>query len=133
MMTGLHGVHVLIGMALIYWILLRTNSPHVRGSLLAVAPLMLALYLLWLGSITHGHLAIPGWRTFDNGMWWLAGLVVLLGVAMLVRAASQARVAARRPGDFGPMYFTPVDLVGLYWHLVDLIWIFLFPLLYLIH
>ena len=36
-------------------------------------------------------------------------------------------------GAFGPHYFTPVDLVGLYWHLVDLIWIFLFPLLYLIH
>jgi cytochrome c oxidase subunit III len=35
--------------------------------------------------------------------------------------------------EFGPSYFTPVDLVGLYWHLVDLIWIFLFPLLYLIH
>ncbi|RMF23449.1 MAG: cytochrome c oxidase subunit 3 family protein [Deltaproteobacteria bacterium] len=35
-------------------------------------------------------------------------------------------------GDFSPAYFTPVDLVGLYWHLVDLIWIFLFPLLYLI-
>jgi len=35
-------------------------------------------------------------------------------------------------GAFGPQYFTPVDLVGLYWHLVDLIWIFLFPLLYLI-
>jgi cytochrome c oxidase subunit 3 len=36
-------------------------------------------------------------------------------------------------GRFGPSYFTPVDLVGLYWHIVDLIWIFLFPLLYLIH
>jgi cytochrome c oxidase subunit 3 len=36
-------------------------------------------------------------------------------------------------GDFSSRYFTPVDLVGLYWHLVDLIWIFLFPLLYLIH
>jgi cytochrome c oxidase subunit 3 len=36
-------------------------------------------------------------------------------------------------GDFSPAYYTPVDLVGLYWHLVDLIWIFLFPLLYLIH
>ena len=36
-------------------------------------------------------------------------------------------------GDFTPEYSTPVDLVGLYWHLVDLIWIFLFPLLYLIH
>ena len=35
-------------------------------------------------------------------------------------------------GDFGPNYFTPVDTVGLYWHLVDLVWIFLFPLLYLI-
>ena len=35
--------------------------------------------------------------------------------------------------EFGPTYFTPVDLVGLYWHLVDLIWIFLFPMLYLIH
>jgi len=36
-------------------------------------------------------------------------------------------------GDFGPLYFGPVDYVGLYWHLVDLIWIYLFPLLYLIH
>lgn len=36
-------------------------------------------------------------------------------------------------GAYGPEYFTPVDLGGLYWHLVDLIWIYLFPLLYLIH
>lgn len=36
-------------------------------------------------------------------------------------------------GQFDANYFTPVDLVGLYWHLVDLIWIFLFPMLYLIH
>jgi cytochrome c oxidase subunit 3 len=35
-------------------------------------------------------------------------------------------------GHFGPDYFGPVDFVGLYWHLVDLIWIYLFPLLYLI-
>lgn len=35
-------------------------------------------------------------------------------------------------GDFSSQYFTPVDNVGLYWHLVDLVWIFLFPLLYLI-
>ncbi len=36
-------------------------------------------------------------------------------------------------GRYGPRNFTRVDLVGLYWHLVDLIWIYLFPLLYLIH
>lgn len=35
-------------------------------------------------------------------------------------------------GHFSSEYFTPVDLGGLYWHLVDLIWIYLFPLLYLI-
>jgi cytochrome c oxidase subunit 3 len=36
-------------------------------------------------------------------------------------------------GQFSSKYFGPVDFVALYWHLVDLIWIFLFPLLYLIH
>jgi len=61
-------------------------------------------------------------------MTGLHGLHVLIGMGLitwiLIRAVG---------GVFGPSYFTPVDLVGLYWHLVDLIWIFLFPLLYLIH
>jgi cytochrome c oxidase subunit 3 len=35
-------------------------------------------------------------------------------------------------GRFGREYYTPVDLGGLYWHIVDVIWIFLFPLFYLI-
>ena len=35
-------------------------------------------------------------------------------------------------GHFGSRYFGPVDYAALYWHLVDLIWIYLFPLLYLI-
>lgn len=60
-MTGLHGIHVLAGMALITWVLIR----HLRG-------------------------------------------------------------------DFDPHYFTPVEGVGIFWHIVDLVWIFLFPLLYLI-
>jgi cytochrome c oxidase subunit 3 len=36
-------------------------------------------------------------------------------------------------GEFGPSYAGPIDYAALYWHLVDLIWIYLFPLLYLIH
>lgn len=36
-------------------------------------------------------------------------------------------------GRYGSRNFTRVDMAGLYWHLVDLIWIYLFPLLYLIH
>ena len=51
----------------------------------------------------------------------LAGMVVLTW--LLIRAFR---------GDFTPDYFGPVDFVGLYWHLVDLVWIYLFPLLYLI-
>lgn len=56
-----------------------------------------------------------------HGIHVLAGMIAIAWV--LARSAK---------GQFGPDYFTPVDLVGLYWHLVDLIWIFLFPLLYLI-
>jgi len=37
-----------------------------------------------------------------------------------------------RKGAFGPSYYTPVEVSGLYRHFVDIVWIFLFPLLYLI-
>ncbi len=61
------------------------------------------------------------------GMTGLHGIHVLVGMAIIGWLFLRAR-----KGEFGPSYFTPVDLGGLYWHLVDLIWIFLFPLLYLI-
>jgi cytochrome c oxidase subunit 3 len=57
-----------------------------------------------------------------HGVHVIAGMVVIGW--MLLRAIR---------GEFGPAYYTPVDLTGLYWHVVDLIWIYLFPLLYLIH
>jgi cytochrome c oxidase subunit 3 len=60
-------------------------------------------------------------------MTGLHGFHILGGIA----AISWLLVRAIR-GHFGPGYYTPVDLVGLYWHLVDVIWIYLFPLLYLI-
>ncbi len=60
-------------------------------------------------------------------MTGLHGLHVLIGMAVLAWLAARA---ARN--EFGPGYNVPVELGGLYWHLVDLIWIFLFPLLYLL-
>jgi cytochrome c oxidase subunit III len=60
-------------------------------------------------------------------MTGLHGIHVLGGMAVI----GWILVRARR-GDFGPDYFNPVDFTGLYWHLVDLVWIFLFPLFYLI-
>ena len=35
-------------------------------------------------------------------------------------------------GAYTPKYYNPVEISGLYWHFVDIVWIFLFPLLYLI-
>jgi cytochrome c oxidase subunit 3 len=35
-------------------------------------------------------------------------------------------------GKYTPEWYTPVEISGLYWHFVDIVWIFLFPLLYLI-
>jgi cytochrome c oxidase subunit 3 len=56
----------------------------------------------------------------------LHGIHVLVGMGVITWLTFRAS-----RGAFGPGYFTPVDLGGLYWHLVDLVWIYLFPLLYL--
>src|SRR5947199_7759170 len=37
-----------------------------------------------------------------------------------------------RKGKFDPEYYNPLEMTGLYWHFVDIVWIFLFPLLYLL-
>jgi len=60
-------------------------------------------------------------------MTGLHGIHVLIGMAVLGWL-----FVISRDGRFGPKYYTPVEVGGLYWHLVDLIWIYLFPLLYLI-
>jgi cytochrome c oxidase subunit 3 len=57
----------------------------------------------------------------------LHGIHVVIGMSVL----TWALVLARK-GRFYKDYYTPVELGGLYWHLVDLIWIYLFPLLYLV-
>ncbi len=60
-------------------------------------------------------------------MTGLHGIHVLVGMGLYLWLLARAR-----RGDFGPGYYGPVDGVALYWHLVDMIWIFLFPLFYLI-
>jgi cytochrome c oxidase subunit 3 len=61
-------------------------------------------------------------------MTGLHGLHVLVGIGLWIWLLFRART-----GEFGPNYFGPIDFAALYWHIVDLIWIYLFPLLYLIH
>jgi cytochrome c oxidase subunit 3 len=60
-------------------------------------------------------------------MTGIHALHMVIGLGLLAWLAVQAR-----RGRFGPAWFTPVEMSGLYWHFVDVVWIFLFPLLYLI-
>lgn len=57
----------------------------------------------------------------------LHGLHVIIGIGVLIWI-----IMRNQRGEFSEQFWTPVDLAALYWHLVDLIWIYLFPLLYLI-
>jgi cytochrome c oxidase subunit 3 len=60
-------------------------------------------------------------------MTGLHALHMVIGVGiMLVMAWLSYR------GWFSPEYYSPIEVSGLYWHFVDIVWIFLFPLLYLI-
>jgi cytochrome c oxidase subunit 3 len=66
--------------------------------------------------------------TIYFAMTGLHGIHVLFGVFVFIWLLFRAV-----KGQFNSRYFGPVDFAALYWHIVDLIWIFLFPLLYLIH
>ena len=60
-------------------------------------------------------------------MTGLHALHMIIGVGIM----SVILVMAKKE-IFDGEYYTPVEVAGLYWHFVDIVWIFLFPLLYLI-
>lgn len=60
-------------------------------------------------------------------MTGLHGIHVMIGMGLII----WTMIRLKR-GDFNPDYYTAVEGVGLFWHLVDLVWIYLFPLLYLV-
>jgi cytochrome c oxidase subunit 3 len=61
------------------------------------------------------------------GMTGLHALHMIVGAGLLFWLLKESFV-----GRFTTQYNTPVEIVGLYWHFVDIVWIYLFPLLYLI-
>ncbi len=77
------------------------------------------------GEAEHANLAL--YFSFYFCMTGLHGLHVLIGMGLI----TWLLIRTIR-GDFGPDYFTPVEGVGIFWHIVDLIWIYLFPILYLV-
>ena len=60
-------------------------------------------------------------------MTGLHGIHVIAGMGVIA-----SLIVRTYRNQFSSQYYTPVEMTGLYWHLVDLIWIFLFPMFYLI-
>lgn len=119
----------------------RKQTLFLLGTTLALAAVFLVVkYFEYSHKFHLGQL--PGkWYSFDgaegdnphlffsvyfamtglHGIHVIAGMITIFWV--MVRTARN---------EFSAEYYTPIEVTGLYWHLVDLIWIFLFPLLYLI-
>jgi cytochrome c oxidase subunit 3 len=73
----------------------------------------------------HTNLAM--YFSFYFLMTGLHGSHVVAGICLILWVMKRTA-----KGEFNSEFYTPVEGVGLFWHLVDLIWIYLFPLLYLV-
>src|SRR5215510_7500353 len=78
-----------------------------------------------LFAVDTGKVEMFFWLYF--AMTGVHALHMIIGLGILTTL-----VIMTRRGRFTPEYHSPVELSGLYWHFVDIVWIFLFPLLYLI-
>ncbi len=118
-------------------------------TLLCATAFMVVKYFEYTGKFAHGIFPGAGYEPYGEShgksyadydipfaaqffsiyfiMTGIHGVHVLVGMVLFAWLAT--RVAR---GHFSSAYYTPLELTGLYWHLVDIIWIFLFPLLYLI-
>jgi cytochrome c oxidase subunit 3 len=99
------------------------------GATILLATVFLCVkYVEYSAKFHHG--LYPGTNLFFSlyfMMTGLHGIHVLLGMGLL----SYVIVLSRR-GRLSASYYTPAEMSGLYWHFVDLVWIYLFPLLYLL-
>ena len=75
------------------------------------------------------HLEKPAqiFFSFYFAMTGIHALHMVVGVGIMLYVAWLAR-----RNEFTPDYYNPVEISGLYWHFVDIVWIFLYPLLYLV-
>ena len=114
-------------------------------TLLCALAFMVVKYFEYTGKFSHGVFPGAGYAPHGEGyagydvpyapqffsiyfvMTGIHGFHVLIGMGLFVWLVTRTI-----RGHFSAEYYTPIELTGLYWHLVDIIWIFLFPLLYLI-
>lgn len=88
------------------------------------------------GKLPGAFFSYPNWESPYEPLWWglywgatgIHASHVVVGMGLFIWLYIRAK-----KGHFGPKHYTAVEGVGLYWHIVDIVWIFLFPMLYLIH
>jgi cytochrome c oxidase subunit 3 len=145
-MGGLNTIILLTSSLTMVLSIVALQRKNVKGSIFwLVSTIVFALgfmvvkYFEWSEKIHHGiYPKGPGLMDKSKGeiiffglyytMTGLHGLHVIIGVGLLTAMLIQIKRNKVRPDRF-----TPLENAGLYWHLVDLIWIFLFPLFYLLH
>jgi cytochrome c oxidase subunit 3 len=139
---------VLIGSSLTMALAVRAAQLGTRKLLMIFLVLTIALGSVFLGIkvVEYGekfaHHEVPGPNFHFEGehsrsayiffslyfaMTGLHALHMIIGVGIMA-----VLLWMSWHGRFTPDYFWPVELSGLYWHFVDIVWIFLFPFLYLI-
>ena len=85
-------------------------------------------YVEYSEKFSHG--LSPGTDIFFSLYFMLTGLHGIHVLAGMGALGTVLFLAGR--GKYSETYHTPVEISGLYWHFVDLVWIYLFPLLYLV-
>jgi cytochrome c oxidase subunit 3 len=84
-----------------------------------------------LANGTLAPLALPGGAELFFSLYFIMtgihALHMVVGIGLMLVILWMAR-----QGRFSPEYYGPIEVSGLYWHFVDIVWIFLFPLLYLL-
>jgi cytochrome c oxidase subunit 3 len=145
---GLINTAVLIGSSLTMALGVRAAQTSQRSATVRWLILTIILGLVFLGikvyeyadKFEHHH--VPGANFISDSPWaaqeqiffslyfTMTGqhaLHMIVGVVMMSVITWMAH-----KGKFDSTYYTPVEMAGLYWHFVDLVWIYLFPLLYLV-
>ena len=116
----------------------RRAAGLIGGTILCAAGFMVIKYVEWSAKIGHGiypgseHLTAgpPGESVFFSLYFMttgIHGLHVIIGAGLLAWIGVKVKAGSVNAGDFVLM-----ENGALYWHLVDLIWIFIFPLYYLV-
>jgi len=97
-------------------------------TLILASCFLLIKYLEYSEHISRGEL--PSSNLFFSLYYIMTGIHAIHVLAGM--AALTTMLVMTNRGAFSKEYSTPVEITGIYWHFVDLVWIYLFPLLYLI-